>query len=102
MICDLDVEFRLIISLKIGTIVGTSDLEENTLIASLCDLIERIWFHAKCSETSHSNRCAFWVHVSAYCRISTSEDLAEKNQRKQQDENMSPGRTVFQKLFFYI
>lgn len=67
---------------------NSNDLEESTLIASLCDLIERIWTHAKCAETSHS-RCAFWVHVSAYCRISTSEaEIAQKS--RQQDESMSP------------
>lgn len=75
----------------IGTINGTNNLEENTLIASLCDLIERIWTHAKCSETSHS-KCAFWVHLSSYYRISTSsEEIAAQKVLRQQNENMSPG-----------
>ena len=76
--------------LQTGTTNNANDLEENTLIASLCDLIERIWTHAKCAETSHS-RCAFWVHLSAYCRISASaEENGAQKVLKQQNENMSP------------
>ena len=79
-----------------GTISSSNDLEENTLIASLCDLIERIWTHAKCSETSHS-RNIFWIHVSAYCRIANSqeENQNQKILRQQHNENMSPGLCVF-------
>lgn len=52
------------------------NMEENTLIAALCDLIERIWSHARsddvgdggANEFGHqsNNRCPFWSHLTAF------------------------------------
>lgn len=44
------------------------DLEGNTLIASLCDLIERVWNH---EIRSHDSRSSFWSYVTAYCDINS-------------------------------
>ncbi|RWS05158.1 DENN domain-containing protein 5A-like protein [Dinothrombium tinctorium] len=50
---------------------SVGDLEENTLIASLCDLIERIWSHATANDNEHS-KCCFWTHLSAFAAIETN------------------------------
>nr|AYV89282.1 DENN domain-containing 5B isoform X1 [Tetranychus evansi] len=44
------------------------DMEENTLIASLCDLIERIWSHARAND-KEIIRCSFWSHVVAFTTL---------------------------------
>lgn len=54
-------------------------------------MLERIWTHAKCSETTNSRcRDAFWIHLSAFCKISNSEAEIAQTKRHQHNENMSP------------
>ncbi|XP_046915530.2 DENN domain containing pinstripe [Dermatophagoides farinae] len=52
--------------------------EDNTLIAALCDLIERIWSHARVQDSnmdsSQTNRCPFWAHITAYFQVSMNEN----------------------------
>lgn len=52
--------------------------EDNTLIATLCDLIERIWSHARIQDSnidsSQTNRCPFWAHITAYFQVSLNEN----------------------------
>lgn len=43
-----------------------SVMEENTLIASLCDLLEKIWSHGIQSKQGKS---AFWSHLQSYLEI---------------------------------
>lgn len=45
------------------------EIEGNTLIASLCDLIERVWTHGlKCTDQSTLGSCSsFWSYTSAHC-----------------------------------
>ncbi|XP_074602839.1 DENN domain containing pinstripe isoform X2 [Brevipalpus obovatus] len=49
------------------------DTEENTLIATLCGLIERIWSHAR-SNDKETVRCPFWSHVLAFIAIHGDEE----------------------------
>lgn len=57
---------------EIGTSQNTlPNLEENSLISTLCDLIERIWSHATYDDYENkgqltSNKCPFWVHLNAF------------------------------------
>lgn len=45
---------------------GINGIEENMLIASLCDLIERIWGHGLHSKPGKS---ALWNHLSNYRKL---------------------------------
>lgn len=49
------------------------DMEENTLIASLCDLIERVWSHAR-SNDNENVKCAFWSHLATFAALENDED----------------------------
>lgn len=40
-----------------------SDVEENTLVASLCDLLERVWSHGLQNKQGKS---ALWSHLAMY------------------------------------
>lgn len=59
---------------KMGTEVGgdlggevtVMGVEENTLIASLCDLMEKIWSHGLQNKQGKS---ALWSHLQAYLEI---------------------------------
>ena len=64
-----------------GTVGG---VEENTLIAALCDLIERIWSHARTEDNKDINRlvsgkCSFWSHLMAYYQLETYDTNTQKN-----------------------
>ena len=39
--------------------------EQNTQVAALCDLIQRIWSHGRSGEISQA-RCSFWFHLTTY------------------------------------
>lgn len=50
---------------------SASNYEENTLIAALCDLIERIWSHARSDDYEsnpqwESSKCPLWTHLVAF------------------------------------
>ncbi|CAD7081131.1 unnamed protein product [Hermetia illucens] len=67
------------------TVVG---VEENTLIASLCDLLEKIWSHGLQNKQGKS---ALWSHLQAYLEL--KETL---NPTKQIDTNyVSPDLSTF-------
>lgn len=58
---------------KMGTEVGdiggevtVMGVEENTLIASLCDLLEKIWSHGLQNKQGKS---ALWSHLQSYLEI---------------------------------
>ncbi|XP_058263801.1 DENN domain-containing protein 5B isoform X3 [Hemibagrus wyckioides] len=58
-------------------------LEENTLIASLCDLLERIWSHGLQVKQGKS---ALWSHLRHY------QDTVEKMEQQQIDSSASNGQ----------
>ena len=45
------------------------EAEENTLIATLADLIERIWAHAMSPENEGTHKSPFWGHLLAYAAV---------------------------------
>lgn len=49
-----------------------SDVEENTLVASLCDLLERVWGHGLKSKQGKS---ALWSHLTMYYDQEESNDI---------------------------
>ncbi|XP_070536511.1 DENN domain-containing protein 5B-like isoform X2 [Ptychodera flava] len=51
--------------------VKLTGVEENTLIASLCDLLERIWSHGLQMKQGKS---AFWSHLLAYKEMKARKD----------------------------
>ncbi|XP_060743439.1 DENN domain-containing protein 5B isoform X10 [Tachysurus vachellii] len=58
-------------------------LEENTLIASLCDLLERIWSHGLQVKQGKS---ALWSHLRHY------QDTVERMEQQQVDSSASNGQ----------
>ncbi|XP_054154674.1 DENN domain-containing protein 5A-like [Oppia nitens] len=71
---------------------GSVGMEENTLIASLCDLIERIWSHARTEDIRDINRwqsgsCAFWSHLMAYYQLETNDTIGVANTNNNNNNN---------------
>lgn len=46
--------------------IGSNTIEENTLIASLCDLLEKIWSHGLHNKQGKS---ALWTHLQTYVEL---------------------------------
>lgn len=51
--------------------LSIANCEENTLIAALCDLVERIWSHARSDDYDansqwESSKCPLWSHLTAF------------------------------------
>jgi len=62
-----------------------SDVEENTLVASLCDLLERVWSHGLQNKQGKS---ALWSHLTMYQESEECNDAT-----KSIDPNfLSPGK----------
>jgi hypothetical protein len=71
-------------------------VEENTLIAALCDLIERIWSHARSDDSNDINRwqsgkCAFWSHLMAYYQMECNDGINSNNQKTFDSSLLTPG-----------
>ncbi|RZF48660.1 hypothetical protein LSTR_LSTR010750 [Laodelphax striatellus] len=56
---------------ELGNTGQTSLVEENTLIASLCDLLERIWSHGLQAKQGKS---ALWAHLMNYQELEECDD----------------------------
>lgn len=68
--------------------VSVVGVEENTMIASLCDLLEKIWSHGLQNKQGKS---ALWTHLATYLEIQEC-----KNPSKQIDTNyLAPGKKIF-------
>ncbi|XP_015187503.1 PREDICTED: DENN domain-containing protein 5B isoform X1 [Polistes dominula] len=68
-------------------------VEENTLVASLCDLLERIWSHGLQNKQGKS---ALWSHLTTY------QESEERNDTNKTDPNFLspvPKKSVPNKLF---
>ncbi|XP_044007841.1 DENN domain-containing protein 5B isoform X3 [Aphidius gifuensis] len=50
------------------------DVEENTLVTSLCDLLERVWSHGLQNKQGKS---ALWTHLSMYQELEECNDSAK-------------------------
>lgn len=51
-----------------------SDVEENTLVASLCDLIERVWSHGVQNKQGKSG---LWTHLIMYQQLEECNDSSK-------------------------
>lgn len=51
------------IELGLSGEVSVTGVEENTMIASLCDLLEKIWSHGL---TNKQGKSALWSHLQSY------------------------------------
>ena len=63
--------------------------EENTMIAKLCDLLERIWGHGV---RKRNSRSPLWSHLMAYCdshQITDTEDTQENFQVSEMSTSVS-------------
>jgi len=70
--------------------------EENTLIAALCDLIERIWSHATSEDNKEvtkwqSGRCSFWSHLMAYYQLETNDAIDGNTHKNIESSQLTPG-----------
>ncbi|KAK9496634.1 hypothetical protein O3M35_013114 [Rhynocoris fuscipes] len=61
-------------AVEMGHCAQTSLVEENTLIASLCDLLERIWAHGL---QKRQGKSALWAHLSNYLEMEDSNDTVK-------------------------
>ena len=80
-------------SLGCGSVGG---LEENTMIASLCDLIERIWSHARADVEEGTpghqgnQKCYFWSHLVSFYQIESANSINSSN-KTVNSSILSPG-----------
>lgn len=70
-------------------------VEENTLIASLCELIERIWSHARSEDNKDINRwqsgkCSFWSHLMAYYQMESNDGINSNSQKAFDSSLLTP------------
>lgn len=71
-----------------------SDVEENTLVASLCDLLERVWSHGLQNKQGKS---ALWSHLTMYQELEECNDA-----NKSVDSNfLFPGKICIFLLCYY-
>ncbi|XP_017063491.1 DENN domain-containing protein 5B isoform X1 [Drosophila eugracilis] len=67
-------------------------IEENTLIASMCDLLEKIWSHGLQNKQGKS---ALWAHLQAYLEMQESRGAGDSSGAEQaQPVNNSPGNKM--------
>lgn len=57
------------IALGLSGEVSVIGVEENTMIASLCDLLEKVWSHGL---TNKQGKSGLWSHLQSYLEIHES------------------------------
>ncbi|KAK9299056.1 hypothetical protein QLX08_007804 [Tetragonisca angustula] len=72
-----------------------SDVEENTLVASLCDLLERVWSHGLQNKQGKS---ALWSHLTMYQAVEECNDP----DKSIHSNFLSPAWNVLRKRLDYI
>lgn len=95
---------------------GNFDMEENSLITSLCDLLEKIWSHGLQQQQPHSHshsphsrnhyhnnhqvKSPFWSHLLRYFEKMTKMNALENNEndvnlKNESTESLaSPGENI--------
>lgn len=75
------------IELGLSGEISVNGVEENTLIASLCDLLEKVWSHGLQNKQGKS---ALWSHLQSYLEIQECN-----NPSKNMDANyLTPGKNL--------
>lgn len=67
---------------------SVSDVEENTLVASLCDLLERAWSHGLQNKQCRS---ALWSYLLMYQQLEECNDTSKTID----GSYLSPGKIMF-------
>lgn len=65
------------IALGLSGEVSVVGVEENTMIASLCDLLEKVWSHGL---TNKQGKSALWSHLQSYLEAHDSNNTTNKNE----------------------
>lgn len=77
-----------VVDLGLGTEFSIVGVEENTMIASLCDLLERIWSHGLQHKFGKS---ALWMHLTNFQELEQCNDTS-----KPIDPNLlTPGKIFY-------
>lgn len=66
-----------------GSIIG---VEETTMIASLCDLLEKVWSHGL---TNKQGKSALWSHLQSYL---DAHDVTNDQQEDIDTTYLTPGK----------
>lgn len=64
------------IALGLSGEVSVIGVEENTMIASLCDLLEKVWSHGL---TNKQGKSALWSHLQSYLDTHDASSHAPKD-----------------------
>lgn len=83
------------IELGLNGEVSVIGVEENTMIASLCDLLEKIWSHGL---TNKQGKSALWSHLQTFL------DTHDKNHQPKRSETRygTPGNYTFSRNCYFI
>lgn len=83
------------IALGLSGEISVVGVEENTMIASLCDLLEKVWSHGLINKQGKS---ALWTHLQAYL-----DSQRSNRSNKSFDENfLTPGKLLKRKGLIFI
>ncbi|XP_058055954.1 DENN domain-containing protein 5A [Anopheles bellator] len=74
------------IELGLSGETSVTGVEENTMIASLCDLLEKVWSHGLINKQSKS---ALWTHLAAYLEI---KDCQNPGRHQMENSYLTPGK----------
>lgn len=84
------------IALGLSGEVSVIGVEENTMIASLCDLLEKVWSHGL---TNKQGKSALWSHLQSY--LDTHDDSSHPP--KDIDTNfLTPGKFLTSLAFLNL
>lgn len=83
------------IALGLSGEVSVVGVEENTLIASLCDLLEKCWSHGLQNKQGKS---ALWSHLQSYLEFQECQNPSTKNAMDK--AYLTPG--IYLLLGFYV
>uniref|UniRef100_A0A1S4H7A9 Uncharacterized protein n=1 Tax=Anopheles gambiae TaxID=7165 RepID=A0A1S4H7A9_ANOGA len=73
------------IELGLSGEASVTGVEENTMIASLCDLLEKVWSHGLINKQGKS---ALWTHLAAYLEI---KDCQNPGKHQMDNSYLTPG-----------
>lgn len=76
------------IALGLSGEVSVIGVEENTMIASLCDLLEKVWSHGL---TNKQGKSALWSHLHSYLE---SHDISSHPPKDIDTNFLTPGKWI--------
>ncbi|XP_058173440.1 DENN domain-containing protein 5B [Anopheles ziemanni] len=79
------------IELGLSGEASVTGVEENTMIASLCDLLEKVWSHGLINKQGKS---ALWTHLAAYLEI---KDCQNPGKHQMENSYLTPGKDLVSK-----